>query len=198
MKRRFFVDYKKNYKWCNIVKGTKRFGTPTKSEGVSMKSNFPRQKRDHENWDINKELHQVADEVKAYVHEIEAKPDDYAQESWQILHNFLENAEKMLTDYYIKKKETAIDYDDLYPVFDEAISYLTQKGNQEKVKSQKHENHEEISNEMIVASRAIEHLVALIRNVQENMPIKNVTEEKSDLQRLKVSKATNDEFKGKK
>jgi uncharacterized membrane protein YgaE (UPF0421/DUF939 family) len=163
-----------------------------------MKSNFPQQKRDLGTWDINKELHQVADEVKAYVNEIEAKPDDYAHGSWQILHNFLENAERMLTDYYVKKKETAIDYDDLYPVFDEAISYLTKKGTQEEIESQTHENHEEISNEMIVASRAIEHLVALIRNVQENMPIKNVTEEKSDLQRLKVSKATNDEFKGKK
>lgn len=124
---------------------------------------------------INRSLDDATHDIEEYVNELKSLPDDFANTHLENLKERLKRAGDALVTYEFKKNHENIDFDKTLSKLDEAINFLVKKKNIEENKSKKHPNHLSLSEEIVVALNAINYLVGLLRNVQEERPIKGVS-----------------------
>ena len=144
---------------------------------------------------INRTLDDATHDVEEYVNELKALPDDFANTHLENLKKSLKRAGDALVTYEFKKDPENIDFDNNLSKLDNAINFLVNKKNQEENKSKKNINHLNLSEEIVVALNAINYLVGLLRNVQEERPFKGVlVTDKSYKRGRKIEGVTGEEF----
>lgn len=147
-------------------------------------------------FDVNKQLDETTNAVAHYINQIKSQPDDFAHKHLENLQESIKHASEALVKYEFKKEHPPIKYDSTLEVLDKALTFLTQKGQMEEIKAKTDDSHEELATEIVVATNAIQSLVALLVNVRETTPIRGVDlEDKSYKEGLRVKKATGEQFK---
>lgn len=143
---------------------------------------------------INEILSNAAHDVEEYVNELKSIPDDFAHEHLENLKKSIDQAEDALLKYEFKKEHLQIDYDSTYMKFDSAITFLNSKKKSIEKKSKSNGKSQSLNDELAVALAALNHLVSLLRNIQEEMPKGVSITDESYKRGKKVEKVTGDKF----
>lgn len=146
-------------------------------------------------FDINAQLDETSHVVNHYVNQIKAQPDDFAHKHLKALQESIDRASNALLNYEFTKQHSPIQFDITLDNLDNAISFLSQKGEQEEIQATKDESHEELATEIVVALNSIQTLVNLLVNVRETTPIQGVDVKDESYKRgRKIKKATDGQF----